>query len=162
MFSKMSVRDKLISLTITVCLLSAYCGSSQCYQISQVHLFLFKETCIPEKKKKLGNADDEVENTDWDEIHIRNFKCSINTCLCSYYFKIFHKAIALMIFYLKLSAEIPLTVIFVIISPNLSLIFSVNVTLLDPFGKSCSRLLKINMILIFQFQILIGFLETNS
>ena len=100
--------------------------------------------------KKLGNADDEVEDTDWDEIHIRNFKCSIDTRLRSFYFKIFHKAIAFNDFYFKLTAEIPVSVIFVINSPNLSFIFSVNVTLLDTFGKSYSRLLKISMILIFQ------------
>ena len=67
--------------------------------------------------EKLGNADDEVEDTDWDEIHIRNFKCSIVTRLRSFYFKIFHKAVAFNDS--KLTAEIPLTVIFVINSRNL-------------------------------------------
>ena len=79
--------------------------------------------------------------------------------------KFFTKQLPLMIFCSKLTTEIPLTVIFEINSPNRLFIFSVNVILLDPFGKSCSRLLKINMILIFQLQILIRFLEfleTNS
>ena len=55
--------------------------------------------------EKLGNADDEVEETDWDEIHIRNFKCSIDrpTRLRSFYFKIFHKAIAFNDFLFKIN-----------------------------------------------------------
>ena len=60
-----------------------------------------QDTCIPENRidfwEKLGNADDEVEETDWDEIHIRNFKCSIDTRLRSFYFKIFHKSSNLQI-----------------------------------------------------------------
>ena len=32
--------------------------------------------------------------TDWDEIHVRNLKCSIDTRLRCFCFKIFHKAIA--------------------------------------------------------------------
>ena len=61
-------------------------------------------TCIPEKRmeywKNLDVADDEVEDSDWDEIHVRNFKCSIDTCLRSFYFKIFHKAIAFNDFFI--------------------------------------------------------------
>ena len=53
--------------------------------------------------EKLGNADDEVEETDWDEIHIWNFKCSIDTHLRSFYFKIFHKAIAFNDFLFKIN-----------------------------------------------------------
>ena len=36
--------------------------------------------------EKLGNADDEVEDTVWDETRIRNFKCSVDTRLRSFYF----------------------------------------------------------------------------
>ena len=67
----------------------------------------FNETCIPENRmdfwEKLGNADDEVEDTDWDEIHIRYFKCSIDSHLRSFYFKIFHKAIAFNDFLFKIN-----------------------------------------------------------
>ena len=33
------------------------------------------------------------QDLDWDEIHLRNFKCSIDTRLRSFYFKLFHNAI---------------------------------------------------------------------
>ena len=36
-----------------------------------------------------------LEHVDWEEIHTRNFKCTIETKLRSFYFTIFHKAIAL-------------------------------------------------------------------
>ena len=110
----------------------------------------------------MGNldvADNEVDDTDWDEIHVHNFKCSIDTCLRSFYIKFFHKAIALTIFYLRSTAKIPLIVIFVINFQNLSFIFSVNVIFLDLFGKSCSKLLKTNTMLNLLHQILIRFLE---
>ena len=55
--------------------------------------------------KKLGNADHEVEETDWDEIHIRNFKCSIDTRLRSFYLKNFHKAIAFNDFLFKINCR---------------------------------------------------------
>ena len=35
------------------------------------------------------------ENLEWEEIYTRNFKCTIETQLRSFYFKIFHKAITL-------------------------------------------------------------------
>ena len=70
-----------------------------------------------------------------------------------------------MISYLKLTVKIPLTVIFVVSSQNLLFIFFVNVTLLDPFGKSCLRSSKTSMMMILPLQILIrslAFLETSS
>ena len=54
------------------------------------------------EKLNVGVTDD-VEDTDWDEIHIRNFKCSIDTRLRSLYFKIFHKAIAFNDFLFKIN-----------------------------------------------------------
>ena len=78
--------------------------------------------------------------------------------------KFFTKQLLLIILYLKLTAKIPLTVIFVINFQNLLFIFSVNVILYDLFGKSYSRLLKTNTMLILLHQILIrflGFLETS-
>ena len=86
--------------TITVGLLSAT-------KVPKFAYSFFNETCIPENRmdfwEKLGNADDEVEDTDWEEIHIRNFKCSTDTRLRSFYFKIFHKAIAFNDFLFKIN-----------------------------------------------------------
>ena len=49
--------------------------------------------------EKLGNADDEVEDTDWDEIHIRNFKCSVMILVCvPFILKFFTKQLLLMFF----------------------------------------------------------------
>ena len=56
------------------------------------------------EKLNVGVADD-VEDTDWDEIHIRNFKCLIDTRLRSFYFKIFHKAIAFNDFLFKINRK---------------------------------------------------------
>ena len=64
--------------------------------------------------EKLDGVDDRVEDTDWNEIHIRNFKCSIDTSLRSFLKKKFTKQLPLTIFYSKLIVKIPLTVIFVI------------------------------------------------
>ena len=117
-------------------------------------------------EKNLGNADDEVEDTDWDEIHNRDFIRSIDTRLRSFYFKIFHKALAFNDFLLfKINCRNSPSCDFCDKFPESVIHIFVKVTLLDPFGKSFSRLLKINMILIFQLQILITFLEfleTNS
>ena len=33
-----------------------------------------------------------LDNEDWEEIHLRNFKCAIESRLRSFYFKIFHRA----------------------------------------------------------------------
>ena len=54
------------------------------------------EKCIPDKRihfwENLFDSDlsDDPEDLDWDEIHVRNFKCSIDSRLRSFYFKIFH------------------------------------------------------------------------
>ena len=48
--------------------------------------------------EKLGNADDEVEDTVWDEIRIRNFKCSVILVYAHFIFKKFTKQFPLMIF----------------------------------------------------------------
>ena len=88
--------------TITLGLLSAA-------KVPKFAYSFFNEPCIPENRmdfwEKLGNADDEVEDTDWNEIHIRNFKCSIDTRLRSFYFKIFHKAIAFNNFLFKINRK---------------------------------------------------------
>ena len=52
------------------------------------------------------NADESSpEETDWEEIHLRNFKCSIDTKLRSFYFKVFHKAIAINDFLFKINRK---------------------------------------------------------
>ena len=117
--------------------------------------------------EKLGNADDEVEDTDWDEIHIRNFKFSIDTRLRSFSnLNIFTNQLPLMIFLFKSNCRNSRNCDFCDRFPESMLhIFYECDFMLDPFGNSCSGLLKINMIFIFQLQILIRFLEfleTNS
>ena len=70
---------------------------------------LFNETCIPKNRmefwENLDDANDGFEDTDWEEIHTRNFKCSIDTRLRSFYFKIFHKAIAFNDFLFKINRK---------------------------------------------------------
>ena len=69
--------------------------------------------------ENLDDANDGFEDTDWEEIHTRNyFKCSIDTRLRSFYFKIFIKQLPLMTFCLKLIVKIPQTVLFVMKSLN--------------------------------------------
>ena len=92
---------------------------------------------------------------------------SILDCIL-FILKFFTKQLHLMISYLKLTVKIPQIVIFVISSQNLLFIFFfffVNVTLLDPFGKSYLRSSKTSMMLILLLQILIRslvFLGTTS
>ena len=61
-----------------------------------------------------ADADEDLEDsedTDWEEIHNRNFRCSIDTRLRSFYFKILYNAIAFNNFLFKINCKIPLTVI---------------------------------------------------
>ena len=52
------------------------------------------------------NADEDgPEETEWGEIHLRNFKCCVETKLRSFYFKIFHKAIAFNAFLFKMNRK---------------------------------------------------------
>ena len=60
---------------------------------------LSNETCFPKKHIAFldnvfdANFADDPVATDWEEIHLRNFKCCIHSWLWSVYFKVFHKAI---------------------------------------------------------------------
>ena len=45
------------------------------------------------------------QDTNWDKIHINNFRCTIDTRLRSFYFKVFHKAIALNAFLYKIKRK---------------------------------------------------------
>ena len=51
------------------------------------------------------SCEDEPEELDWDEIHVRNFKCTIDTRLRSFYFKVFHNAIAFNDFLFKINRK---------------------------------------------------------
>ena len=61
------------------------------------------QTCAPEKKMAFWNDIHQDQNQlNWDKIHTNNFKCTINTRIRSFYFKLFHKAIALNNFLYKI------------------------------------------------------------
>ena len=57
------------------------------------------------KTLNVNLANDDVDDTDWVEIHIRNFRCSIDTRLRSFCFKFFHKAIAFYDFLFKINRK---------------------------------------------------------
>ena len=52
--------------------------------------------------ENLDDSNDGFEDTDWEEIHTRNFKCSIDTRYVHFILKIFIKQLPLMTFCLKL------------------------------------------------------------
>ena len=63
------------------------------------------DKCYAEKAKVFwGNSfeDNELDNEDWEEIHLRNFKCTIESRFRSFYLKIFHRAIAFRDFLFKI------------------------------------------------------------
>ena len=71
---------------------------------------VMNEKCVPEKR--MGNwseleddPDTLVSWEDWEPIHLNNFKCSIDTRLRSFYFKLFHKAIAFNDFLYKIKRK---------------------------------------------------------
>ena len=48
----------------------------------------------------------DVNDLDWILVHKRNFKCTIETQLKSFYFKLFHNAIALNSFLFKIKKDL--------------------------------------------------------
>ena len=73
---------------------------------------ILTEACFPQNRIEfwestfdMNTNDDGSGDTDWEEIHIRNFKCSIDTKLRSFYFKVFHKAIAFNDFLFKIKRK---------------------------------------------------------
>ena len=128
---------------------------------------MLTETCVPENRIEFWeklidvNADEEgPEETVWEEIHLRNFKCFIETNLRSFYFKISIRLLHLTIFYLKLITKILTVVIFVKTFPETIIhVFFVNVIMLHLFGMILLKLLKISMTFIFLFQTLKRCLE---
>ena len=89
--------------------------TSHLVDVQKVRRFAYSmltETCVPENRiefwEKLINMnadEDGPEETDWEEIHLRNFKCCIETKLRSFYFKIFHTAIAFNDFLFKINRK---------------------------------------------------------
>ena len=62
----------------------------------------FWENILDVHVDALGDGSEEI---DWEEIHFRNFKCTIETKLRSFYFKVFHKAIAFNEFLFKINRK---------------------------------------------------------
>ena len=63
----------------------------------------------PEKSlnfwNNLFNFDAEKQDWEWKDIHTCNFKCTIETKLRSFYFTLFHRAIALNVFLQKIGRK---------------------------------------------------------
>lgn len=83
--------------------------------------------CSPNKAKTFwGDSFDEakLDDDEWEEIHLRNFKCTIESRFRSFYFKIFHKAIGFKDFLYKIKR---------VDSPNCSFCNKVPETLIHIF-----------------------------
>ena len=65
------------------------------------------EKCIPDKRICYWQdiAEEDPEDLDWENIHLRNFKCCIDSRLRSFYFKVFHNAIAFNDFLFKIKRK---------------------------------------------------------
>ena len=59
----------------------------------------------PEKTLQFWNDFADPNPVNWDKVHMNDFKCSINTRIRSFYFKLFHKAIALNEFLYKIKRK---------------------------------------------------------
>lgn len=64
------------------------------------------EKCFPERRYDYwNNIVDVQQDVSWEKIHLRNFYCTIDTRLRSFYFKVFHKTIALNTFLHKIKRK---------------------------------------------------------
>ena len=75
----------------------------QTKNISKYAYQVLQDSCTPEQR--YGYWKDNVTvplDLNWKLVHNVNFMCSIDTRLCSFYFKTFHKAIALNAFLFKI------------------------------------------------------------
>ena len=75
-------------------------------KIPKYSYFILLDKCVPDKMITFWNnecASANLDEDDWKEIHIRNFKCTIESKLRSFYFKVFHKAIAFNDFLFKIN-----------------------------------------------------------
>ena len=62
--------------------------------------------CVPDSRITYWtNTVDVPQDVNWDKIHNLNLKCTIDTRLRSFYFKIFHKAIALNEFLFRIKRK---------------------------------------------------------
>ena len=52
------------------------------------------EKCLPDMRICFGQdlSEEDPEDLDWEDIHLHNLKCSIDSRLRSFYFKVFHNA----------------------------------------------------------------------
>ena len=77
-------------------------------KVPRFSYFMLTDQCIPQSRIDFWEAifeSDDPEDIDWEEIHLRNFKCCIDTRLRSFYFKVFHKAIAFNDFLFKINRK---------------------------------------------------------
>ena len=64
------------------------------------------DKCIPERSYVYWNSNINVpKDIDWEKIHKENFNCMIDTRLRSFFFKVFHKAIAFNAFLYKIKRK---------------------------------------------------------
>ena len=60
------------------------------------------ESLVPEKQTTFWNDFNDLGQVNWEKINLNNFKCTINTRIRSFYFKLFHRAIGLNEFLFKI------------------------------------------------------------
>ena len=66
----------------------------------------FIDKSCPDKRISFWNClADDMEDPDWTEIHLRNYKCTIDTRFRAFYFKIFHNSIAFNDFLFKIKRK---------------------------------------------------------
>jgi len=66
----------------------------------------FIDKSIPDKRIDFWNGlANDTDEPNWAEIHLRNFKCTIDTRFRAFYFKTFHKAIAFNDFLFKIKRK---------------------------------------------------------
>ena len=125
---------------------------------------VLSDTCIPEKQINFWSEllDDsgsgpDFDLEDWETIHLNNFKCTIDTRLRSFYFKLFHRAIAFNNFLFKINRKDSPNCSFCDKFPEASVHIFCDCEI-DPFGVISFKLLLTNMILILHVQNLIKFL----
>ena len=62
-------------------------------------------TCVPERQTEYWGNFTNKDGVNWEKIHINNFKSTIITRIRSFYFKLFHRAIALNDFLCKIKRK---------------------------------------------------------
>ena len=120
---------------------------------------LMWDKCLPDKHNSFWEAlaDFTMDSEDSEEIHLRNFKCSISSQLRSF-LKFFHDAIAFNDFLFKINRKNSPNCAFCDKVPETVSHVFVIVILLNLFGRRLFRLLKPNTTLTLICQPLINFL----